>query len=209
MTKSDAGEVVMAHIPVEQRKDEFVEAAVAVIAEHGVRGATTRRIAEAAGAPLASLHYCFNRKEDLFVEVFTRLGVLLVPADPTDTAGTRPPRTVGSFLRSAMDWMLANENYAIAQVDLYLWLLRKDPDKAPRPYEILADTWIRLLTQEQGEPRELFEEATWLAISAMDGLTLQWFYQRDDERTRHYARIHADFVDRLVEQGRKALVRTP
>lgn len=199
----------MAHIPVEQRKDEFVEAAVAVIAAYGVRGATTRRIAEAAGAPLASLHYCFTRKEDLFVEVFTRIGVLLVPADETGPAGTRPPHTVGSFLRSGMDWLLANENYAIAQVELYLWVLRTDPDKAPRPYEILADTWIKQLTQEHGEPRELFEDAAWLAISAMDGLTLQWFYQRDDERTRLYARIHADSVDRLVEQRRKALVRTP
>jgi len=203
----------MPHIPAEQRKDEFVEAAVAVIAEHGVRGATTRRIAEAAGAPLASLHYCFTRKEDLFIEAFTRIGVLLVPADPNAdpnaSAGTSTPRTVGSFLRSGMEWLLTNENYAIAQVELYLWVLRTYPDQAPKPYEILADSWIQQLTREHGEPRELFEDAAWLAISAMDGLTLQWFYQRDDERTRQYARIHADSIDRLVEQRREALVQTP
>lgn len=198
----------MAHIPLEQRKDEFVAAAVSVVAEHGVRGATTRRIADAAGAPLASLHYCFERKEDLFVEAFTRIGRLLVPEHEPDPAGTSEPRTVGSYLRSGTDWLLANENYAIAQVDLYLWTLRTDPTQAPRPYEILADAWTTQLSRQHDEPRELFEEAAWLAISAMDGLTLQWFYHRDAERTRHHAHLHAEVIDRMVEEGRKALVRT-
>lgn len=194
----------MPHIPVEQRKEHFVEAAVAVIAKHGVRGATTRRIADAAGAPLASLHYCFTRKEDLFLEVFTRIGVLLVPNEAEATAGTSPPRTVGSFLRSGIDWLLANENYAIAQVELYLWVLRTVPDQASNPYDLFSNAMIERLIREYAEPSELFEDAVWLAISALDGLILQWFYQRDDERTRRYARIQADALDRLVETYRKA-----
>ncbi|MBO2006846.1 TetR family transcriptional regulator [Serratia marcescens] len=38
-----------------------------MITEHGVANATTRRIAEAAGSPLASLHYVFHTKDELFL----------------------------------------------------------------------------------------------------------------------------------------------
>ncbi|WP_280447927.1 TetR family transcriptional regulator, partial [Nocardia cyriacigeorgica] len=48
----------------------MVAAAVRVIAARGVDVATTRRIAEEANAPLATLHYCFATKELLFAAVF-------------------------------------------------------------------------------------------------------------------------------------------
>lgn len=63
----------MARIPAAERRADLVAAAVRVIAAHGVDGATTRRIAEAANAPLATLHYCFATKEALFAAVFEYL----------------------------------------------------------------------------------------------------------------------------------------
>jgi AcrR family transcriptional regulator len=189
----------MAHIPAEQRKDEFVEAAVAVIAEHGVRGATTRRIAEAANAPLASLHYCFATKEELFFEAFNRVGASLVPeeSDPADKV------TAGSFLRSAIDWMLANRDYALAQVDLYLWILRTAPAHAAMPYETIANALsLQLAHSYSDTPKEVLADAVWLAISAVDGLVLQWFYRRDDEEIRRLAETQAELLDRLMEKRR-------
>ncbi|HRO30702.1 TetR/AcrR family transcriptional regulator [Citricoccus sp.] len=56
-------------IPAEQRREEFIEAAARVIAQEGVERATTRRIAQEAGAPLAALHYCFHSKEELLEAV--------------------------------------------------------------------------------------------------------------------------------------------
>jgi len=52
-------------VPLEQRRRQFVEAAAKVIADEGVEKATTRRIAEEVGAPLATLHYCFHSKDEL------------------------------------------------------------------------------------------------------------------------------------------------
>ncbi len=60
----------MARIPAAERRAELVAAAVRMIAAHGVDGATTRRIAQDANAPLATLHYCFATKEVLFAAVF-------------------------------------------------------------------------------------------------------------------------------------------
>ncbi|SEP44740.1 TetR/AcrR family transcriptional regulator [Amycolatopsis saalfeldensis] len=189
----------MAHMPAEQRKDEFVEAAVAVIAEHGVRGATTRRIAEAANAPLASLHYCFATKEDLFLEAFNRVGLSLVPEEDDPAAGV----TAGSFLRSAIDWMLANRDYALAQVELYLWILRTAPAHAGMPYETIANALSPQLARTFPDiQEEALSDAVWLAVSAVDGLVLQWFYRRDDEELRRLAAAQAGVLDRFVEEQR-------
>ncbi|WP_428957013.1 TetR/AcrR family transcriptional regulator [Streptomyces sp. cg35] len=55
------------------RRDRIIDAALDVIAEHGVTGATHRRIAEAAGVPLGSMTYYFGGMQDLLIEAFTRL----------------------------------------------------------------------------------------------------------------------------------------
>ena len=49
-----------------------VVAAIEVIASEGLARATTRRIAEAADAPLGSLHYCFRSKDELIESVLAR-----------------------------------------------------------------------------------------------------------------------------------------
>lgn len=189
----------MAHVPAEQRKDEFVQAAVKVIAQHGVHGATTRRIAEAANAPLASLHYCFATKEDLFLESFTRIGINLAPVDEDQAADAEAGITAGSFLRSAVDWMLDNKDYAFAQVDLYLWVLRTAPSRAAMPYETLLNTLVKQLAHTYPDVEEkVLEDAVWLAVSAVDGLVLQWFYRRDADGIRHLAAAHAEVIDQFV-----------
>ncbi|WP_433612748.1 TetR/AcrR family transcriptional regulator [Dactylosporangium sp. CA-139114] len=54
------------------RKDRIIDAAVAVIAEHGVAGTTHRLIAKAADVPLGSLTYHFTSLEDLRCQAFRR-----------------------------------------------------------------------------------------------------------------------------------------
>lgn len=54
------------------RKDRIVDAAIGVIAEHGVAGTTHRLIAAAADVPLGSLTYHFTSLEDLRVQAFQR-----------------------------------------------------------------------------------------------------------------------------------------
>jgi TetR/AcrR family transcriptional regulator, regulator of biofilm formation and stress response len=54
------------------RKDRIVDAAIGVIAEHGVAGTTHRLIAAAADVPLGSLTYHFSSLEDLRAQAFQR-----------------------------------------------------------------------------------------------------------------------------------------
>lgn len=54
------------------RKSRIIDVTIEVIAEHGVAGATSRRIAAAADVPLGSLTYHFDGQDDLLVQAFQR-----------------------------------------------------------------------------------------------------------------------------------------
>lgn len=56
----------MARLSSAQRRVALVQAALDVIAEAGIAGATTRAVTERAGMPLASFHYVFTSQEALF-----------------------------------------------------------------------------------------------------------------------------------------------
>lgn len=56
----------MARLSAPQRRAALVEAAIEVIAESGIAGATTRAVTDRAGMPLASFHYVFVSREALF-----------------------------------------------------------------------------------------------------------------------------------------------
>jgi TetR/AcrR family transcriptional repressor of bet genes len=58
------------HEPAHQRKDALIEAALSLIAEKGVRGATVRAIAERAGVTQGMIRHHFTSKEDLITAAY-------------------------------------------------------------------------------------------------------------------------------------------
>lgn len=64
---------------VDERRRVLIDSAFRVIADHGVEGATTRRICRHAGMPLASFHYAFESRAALLCAV-------METAVPTDVA---------------------------------------------------------------------------------------------------------------------------
>ena len=52
----------MSRMSVDQRREALIAAAYRVIADHGVEGATTRRVCAQAQMPLASFHYAFESR---------------------------------------------------------------------------------------------------------------------------------------------------
>src|SRR6187402_1088899 len=59
----------MPRIPSSDRRALLVEAAIRVIARHGVAGATTRAIVAEAGMSLASFHYAFRSHAEMMREL--------------------------------------------------------------------------------------------------------------------------------------------
>lgn len=196
----------MPRIPAQQRRQDFVEAAVRVIAEHGLADATTRRIAEAADAPLASMHYCFDSKDDLFLAVFEAQSEMLRQrvghAEPGATLGA----TAARVLHEVIAWHQEHPDWAIAGMELELWGLRQDRAKrlAERSFDIHLDELAEELRRACGpdDDEELAVPAAQMIAALTDGLMLQWFAYRDDARLVDGTDRAAEALALYLAQGR-------
>jgi AcrR family transcriptional regulator len=197
----------MARVSANQRRQDFVEAAVSVIGSHGVSGATTRRIAEAADAPLATLHYCFHSKEELFLAVFQSQSDQL-----TDRIGVKKgiglKRAVVSILDSTVDWYLENPNFTRAQFDLFLWATREEGNHAGLANEIyglFAASFTSALQAALGPDDDpaLPVPLANLLISTLDGLMLEWCGHQDHVRVKHELSLASEAIELLVEHRRQ------
>jgi DNA-binding transcriptional regulator YbjK len=105
------------------RKSRIIDAALDVIAEHGVAGTTHRRIAAAADVPLGSLTYHFAGLDDLLEQAFTRHAERMSPfyeahfqrvrsrADLVDAVTDLVHGDAGA---DTHDWVIAYELYLAA-----------------------------------------------------------------------------------------------
>src|SRR4051812_30414992 len=91
-------------------RERIIAAAAAVYAAHGFRGATTRRIAEAAGVNEITIFRQFGSKEALINEALTQLsadphGLPLLPEAPVD-----PQAELTSWCEAHLGFLRANRS---------------------------------------------------------------------------------------------------
>ena len=168
----------MAHVPAAERRQAFIEAAIDVIAEHGVAGATTRRIAEAADAPLASLHYCFQTKENLMLAAFKAEGALFAESLSSDEAHGLA-EAAPTVLRSAATWFAKHPQFSRSQMDMYMWAVRQtDPPNLPReaydPFFAAIATYLRSCLAP-GDDVAFVDPLAHIIAALIDGIVLQGF----------------------------------
>jgi len=107
----------MAQAPRSATRARLLEAATAVFAERGFRGATLREIAERAGANLAAANYYFRSKEGLYLEVARHQFEALEARIEHEGGSTRPedvdrlPRSglidlLRSWIQTALETLL-------------------------------------------------------------------------------------------------------
>ena len=165
-------------MPVSERREQLIDAAIRVISRDGMAGATTRRIAEQAGAPQASLHYSFADKEELFSAVIahgveqTYWRVARRAAEPR--GGLRV--AVAGYPEMFRAWALADPDLMAAQYALLTWLLRTDRKaEAEKVYLRYFDGLLPVLlaaatdSEQDVDLRKLAR----LATGAADGMILQ------------------------------------
>ncbi len=173
----------MQRVGAEVRRKDLVAATVSVIAEHGVKGATTRRIAEAAGCPLASLHYVFHSKDELFFAVYETLVDSLQAEAAADTLESPVSERAVRNLRRVIAWLEARPTFARAQWELFNWALRHQPKLAIDTYRLsLESTRGRLKTSESSSNAKTLDALSRLSLILIDGITVSWFAQEDSKK---------------------------
>ena len=195
----------MPRVPAKQRRQDFIRAATKVIAEHGVDGATTRRIAAAAGAPLASLHYTFHSKEELFFAIQEEQLGLLEQRDLQVSPDVGLGKTAAEMLRLVMEWLTDQDEFTRATLELQLWAHRLDPSLAIRSYDVHLNSIMASLrkaaTSEDAD--ELVEALGRMIASAADGLSIQWLTYRDSRRLATDVALWGAALERLVHEHRR------
>jgi len=174
----------VAHVPTEVRRQQLIDAAIAVIARDGVDGATTRRIADEAAAPLATLHYCFQTKENLLWAVFEHLAdVVRINVEKVTGPGQTTVAIATQLLTEAVRWGLDNPAATRAQIEILLWAERNDNAFAVRVYDMFLKTWKGYLAGARSAlPDDELETVTRMIVAMLDGLSLQLFTHGDEKR---------------------------
>jgi TetR/AcrR family transcriptional regulator, regulator of biofilm formation and stress response len=120
------------------RHDRIVEAAIDVIAEHGVAGTTHRLIAAAADVPLGSLTYHFTGLDDLRAQAFALHAERMAVRYEAHFAAVRTTEDVVDAVTALVhaDADADDRDWAVAY-ELYLAALR-DPS-----LRTVTESWMR------------------------------------------------------------------
>lgn len=188
----------MARIPAAQRRNDFIRAAVEVIADHGIDGATTRRIAEQADANLAMLHYCYDSKEALFADVFVyvagKYAEVISACDPH--SGLED--TAREVLRGVTRFYLDSPNFAVAAMELINWARRQKEARGIAVYEEAAQTMRGLLRNAAGETTlsdDFVEELVYTLATLSDGFAVSWITYGDRELAEQQIEVSVSVLD--------------
>lgn len=190
----------MARLDAESRRKQLVDATVRVIAEHGVAGATTRRIVSEAGCPLASLHYAFHTKDDLFDAVYENLWEQTFEPNQGVTTTAEQASTA---LKEIIEWLIAHPELARAQAELFYWSLRNNPELTKRSHQstiVHFRDFVRKVLREPTSDAKVDELAN-LFLCVTDGLLMSWFAQNNVELLREQTEAACKMIERNVAHG--------
>ncbi|MFM7323154.1 MAG: TetR/AcrR family transcriptional regulator [Armatimonadota bacterium] len=168
-------------------RQHLLEATRTALARDGFEGITTRRIAEAAGVNIATLHYHFGSKEALLAEAvrFT----LTTVAQQTFAAMQDAPS-----LRDALQagfqafWSIVRDQPGTIRLELTVRGFRDETarliaaeihDTLTKSLEGLFD---RLAPERRLEPRLPLQRIARYMVSTMDGILLTFYATRDEEK---------------------------
>ncbi|WP_296607421.1 TetR/AcrR family transcriptional regulator [Nocardioides sp.] len=102
-----------------RRVEDLLDAAARLVVEHGVEAVTTRDIAEAAGAPVASLYQYFSDKEDVMLALAQRDMDEMDTQVAEDLAAVEE-LSVASLVRTTMRAFVSVYHRRPAFVEIYL-----------------------------------------------------------------------------------------
>lgn len=192
------GKPSMARVGAELRRQDFIRAAISVIAEYGVANATTRKIAAAAGSPLASLHYVFNTKDDLFYAVFESLVRLPSQAMEAVPSHLSAADSVAETMRQLVHWFIEQPDIATAQIELYMWTTRNQPEMTAKIYAMSLETAELGISQKTGLAPNAVSMVGRIMIALFDGLLLAWKAQRDELKLQQDTEVACETLRLLV-----------
>lgn len=197
----------MAKARIIERREIFIEAVVKVIAKVGIDKTTTRLIATEAGTSLASLHYCFESKETLYLEAYKHLLYSLSATCLTPYPGIGLGRGASTILRNMMNWYRTQPGYSQTQIEISFWAFRQDKIFYQRQYRELISGLEQTL-HTAAAPKDDIKLVAGLArliVAAIDGIVSQsLFYEDKPVRLEEMLEASAEALELYVDSHKIA-----
>ncbi|HWC23721.1 MAG TPA: TetR family transcriptional regulator [Flexivirga sp.] len=196
----------MSRLSAKDRRVELIDATVRVAVAEGLDAATVRRIAQEAGVPLGTVHYCFGSKAALISAVADSIeqptiDVALLETLPTDEA------LVTAF-RAYWEQIGSDRRRQLLIYELLAHLSRGDEDSRQIARKLLDRAYgvvlgaLRAYAEDLG--RELPVEPDVLArliIAVTDGVSLAWIVTSDDAQAQVVLETFARLLAAAFDQG--------
>ena len=183
------------------RRLEIVRAALRVIAEQGVQGATTRAIVAEAGMSLASFHYAFDSRDEMMEELIAYVVEhQTVAAFSTIKFGSDIRTTVRDGLQAFLETIIADPGNEQVLFELMFFAMRTPslnglPSRQWSKYYAAATELLNAaaVNADITWSRPIDEVARFL-VATTDGLTVAWLANRDLEAATTVMDIAADSI---------------
>lgn len=177
----------MTYLSAEERRQSIIDAAIEVIATEGLAGATTRRIAERANAPLGALHYCFRNKDELIELVAARgaemLRVRFAEVDPSQGVEA----TIRASIAAMWEWVRVNGGLQLALMEFGMWRIRKGgpPEEVYAMWDrfggdLLRNNIRKAVRMEKAHLAVPVDDIVRFINHRFDGLAFEYAALRDD-----------------------------
>ena len=198
----------MVRMPVAERREQLIAAAVLVASRDGIEAATVRAVAAQAGVSLGVVHYCFQDKDELLLAMahdITRqnLDQGLMQVRP----GGEPAQIVDQAIDALWAGISASPGAQLLSYELTTHSMRHPELRqvSVEQYTVSHAAARQFLdavsAASQVEWALPIEQMARLVVMATDGITLAWLADGDDEAAR--AALHS-FGAFLVSQSRPA-----
>ncbi|TWP37317.1 TetR/AcrR family transcriptional regulator [Leekyejoonella antrihumi] len=177
----------MARVAADVRRGELVDATIKVALAEGLEAATVRRIAQEAGVPLGTVHYCFGSKRALLEAVVEQVAQPDIQVE-LDAGRTY---TVAEVIRCAFRsyWSAAGGNRDRQRLvyELVNHLVRQD-DPGPRLARLIFQRAYAAVDKVLADQHDRFGELplsrellSRMVTAVTDGVALAWIADQDDE----------------------------
>lgn len=197
-------ELLMAYLAAEERRRTIIDAAVEVIAAEGLTGATTRRIADRAKAPLGAIHYCFRDKDELIGLVADRGADRLRDQFGAIDPGRGLEATIRDSVAAYWAWVEENIGLQLALLELGLWRIRRaGGDSVYSMYdrfgtELLTSNLTRAAESDSVTPAIGVGEMARFITHRFDGMIVEYAASRDRAACQRQADLLADAIVALA-----------
>ena len=177
-------------ISAEQRREQFIEAAIRVMASEGLDRATTRRIAEQAQAPQGAFHYLFDDKNQMLTEV---VGAITLQVEQVLRKAVDPAKGLNAAIddgvRGFWSHVVSDDGLQLMQYELMIFARRTEgfewlAEWQYGRYVAAAREVFSAAADAQGLSPDIdIDGLARFVVAAVDGLVIQYEVYHDAEQS--------------------------